>query len=78
MVGATEPSTIVLPQPVPVYIQYWTAWVNDQGRLQFRNDIYNRDSRLLAQLRQTHTGEAERLTPASISLLEQDASGPKE
>ncbi|WP_375171490.1 murein L,D-transpeptidase [Marinobacter sp.] len=78
MVGATEPSTIVLPQPVPVYIQYWTAWVNDQGRLQFRNDIYNRDSRLLAQLRQSHTGDAQRLTPASVSLLEQKAPGQKE
>lgn len=78
IVGATEPSTIVLPKPVPVYIQYWTAWVNHDGQLQFRNDIYNRDSRLLSQLRKSHTGQTQRLTPTSVSLLEQSAPGQKE
>ncbi len=35
--------TVYLPEPIPVHIQYWTAWVNDEGELQFRNDIYRYD-----------------------------------
>jgi murein L,D-transpeptidase YcbB/YkuD len=35
--------TVWLPEPVPVHIQYWTAWVDDEGLLQFRNDIYGYD-----------------------------------
>jgi len=35
--------TIQLSAPVPVYIQYWTAWVDREGTVQFRNDIYGYD-----------------------------------
>jgi murein L,D-transpeptidase YcbB/YkuD len=35
--------TVWLPEPVPVHIQYWTAWVEDDGSLQFRNDLYGYD-----------------------------------
>lgn len=35
--------TISLSTPVPVYIQYWTAWVDEEGTVQFRNDIYGYD-----------------------------------
>jgi murein L,D-transpeptidase YcbB/YkuD len=35
--------TTPLPQPIPVYILYWTAWVDQNGSVQFRNDIYERD-----------------------------------
>src|SRR5712692_6582287 len=32
--------TVWLPEPLPVYIQYWTAWVDGEGKVQFSNDIY--------------------------------------
>jgi murein L,D-transpeptidase YcbB/YkuD len=35
--------TVWLPEPIPVYIQYWTAWVDGGGTVQFRNDIYGYD-----------------------------------
>ncbi len=35
--------TVWLPEPLPVYIQYWTAWVDREGTVQFRNDIYGYD-----------------------------------
>jgi len=35
-----------LPLPIPVYFTYFTAWVDSQGTLQFRDDIYRRDGAL--------------------------------
>ena len=32
-----------LKRPVPVHFAYLTAWVEDNGSVVFRNDIYNRD-----------------------------------
>lgn len=34
---------VTLEQPIPVYIAYWTAWVDQEGMLNFRPDIYGRD-----------------------------------
>ncbi|MGE0826517.1 MAG: murein L,D-transpeptidase [Candidatus Binatia bacterium] len=36
--------TVWLPDPLPVHIQYWTAWVDQNGTIQFRPDIYQRDN----------------------------------
>ena len=37
---------VTLKDPVPVYIGYLTAWVDSQGKINFRKDIYNRDQAL--------------------------------
>lgn len=42
--GATQ--VVSLPHPLPVHVVYWTAGVDDQGRTQFRDDIYHLDGRL--------------------------------
>lgn len=39
----TEQSVTLL-EPLPVHLLYWTAWVEPDGRIQFRNDVYNRDT----------------------------------
>jgi L,D-transpeptidase YcbB len=39
----SKEQTVYLTEPLPVYIQYWTAWIEDDGELQFRNDIYRYD-----------------------------------
>jgi len=44
--AAQETSTVSLEQPVPVHLLYWTAWVDEAGRVQFRSDIYRRDELL--------------------------------
>ncbi len=32
-----------LPETLPVYLLYWTAWVDEEGLAHFRDDIYKRD-----------------------------------
>jgi murein L,D-transpeptidase YcbB/YkuD len=41
---------VTLKDPVPVFIAYITAWVDNQGRLNFRKDIYKRDQALEGML----------------------------
>lgn len=33
---------IPLPSPTPLHIVYWTAWIDPRGRLQLREDVYDR------------------------------------
>lgn len=46
--------TISLKTEIPVHITYLTAWVNKDGSVHFRNDIYGRDTRLAKALRNSH------------------------
>jgi murein L,D-transpeptidase YcbB/YkuD len=38
---------VTLKETVPVNIVYFTAWVDSKGRLNFRDDVYKRDARLM-------------------------------
>lgn len=44
-------TTIRLTRPVPVYIGYWTAWVEENRAVHFLPDLYGRDRRLAAAFR---------------------------
>jgi len=35
-----------LPNAVPIYLVYWTAWADEDSGINFRHDIYGRDNRL--------------------------------
>ena len=39
-----EEKFVKLAEPVPVFITYYTSWVDDAGKLQFREDIYGHDA----------------------------------
>jgi L,D-transpeptidase YcbB len=50
MFGVNE-NEIKFNNPMPVHLTYQTAFVDDSGKLQFRDDIYGRDKDLLAILK---------------------------
>jgi L,D-transpeptidase YcbB len=41
---------VPLDQPLPVHLAYLTAWVNKDGSVHFRRDVYGRDAILAAAL----------------------------
>ena len=41
--------TIYLTNPIQIYLQYNTAWVDSVGNLHFRADIYNRDTKIIEE-----------------------------
>lgn len=41
---------VKIEDPIPVFIAYFTAWVDSKGRINFRNDIYKRDARLAGMI----------------------------
>jgi murein L,D-transpeptidase YcbB/YkuD len=43
-------SWVKLKEPMPVLITYFTAWIEKDGRLNFRNDIYGNDKKMAARL----------------------------
>jgi murein L,D-transpeptidase YcbB/YkuD len=42
---------INFPVPIPVHLTYQTAFVDQNGKLQFRDDIYGRDAKMIAILK---------------------------
>ena len=41
-----DETSIAIKPSIPVYIAYFTTWVDLDGDLNFRNDIYNLDQEL--------------------------------
>jgi murein L,D-transpeptidase YcbB/YkuD len=45
-----EEQFVKVKNPIPVLITYYTAWVDENGVLNFRDDIYNHDTNLLKKM----------------------------
>lgn len=45
-----SPKWVTLKDPIPVEITYFTAWVDENGKLNFRDDIYGHDRELAEHL----------------------------
>jgi murein L,D-transpeptidase YcbB/YkuD len=71
MIGSAE-QNIQFPTHIPVHITYQTAFVDEQGKLVLREDIYGRDSRTLAALR----GEERRYADIAIERRSAEVRRP--
>ena len=45
-----EEKYVKVKDPIPVIITYYTAWVDENGRLNFRQDIYGHDEKLAVKM----------------------------
>jgi len=43
---APTETTVRFATPIPVHILYWTSFVDEEGRVHFRPDLYGRDARV--------------------------------
>lgn len=66
--NATKEKVINLKPSIPVTIGYFTAWVDTDGGLNFRDDVYGHDARLARELFAPETVPAPE-TPASLDSL---------
>ncbi|WP_423737080.1 L,D-transpeptidase family protein [Chitinophaga caseinilytica] len=48
--NANKEKYVTVKEKIPVFIGYFTAWVDSQGRLNFRDDVYGHDKKLAALL----------------------------
>lgn len=48
---AGKEAVLNFDQPIPVHLVYFTAWPDEQGRMAYRRDIYGRDAKLFAALK---------------------------
>ena len=60
MQNGKDNQPVKLPKKIPVYIVYFTTYVSD-GQLYFGNDLYDRDSKLIAEVESAAT-----LSPETI------------
>lgn len=56
VMGSWTPTTrINLPTPMPLYLVYQTAWIDQSGEVAFRDDIYGIDAKVIAALQARET-----------------------
>ncbi len=53
VVASGQTTSVELSKGVPVHIVYRTAWVDEDGRVQFRDDVYGHDKRHISRLNKT-------------------------
>ncbi len=51
-IGREQTRNVPLPEAVPVHLLYKTAWVDEEGIVSFRRDLYGRDALLIEALSQ--------------------------
>lgn len=49
IIASGKTTTVLLKQPLPIYLMYLTASVKD-GKVMFKPDLYNRDAGIVAAL----------------------------
>ena len=71
MFGGSE-ININFPKFIPVHLTYQTAFVDDAGKLQLREDVYGRDAKMLAILK----GSERRIADIAVERAPNSSSKP--
>ncbi|MGN6464370.1 MAG: L,D-transpeptidase family protein [Rhizobiaceae bacterium] len=67
-----------VPVQIPVYVAYFTAWPDADGKVQFYDDVYGRDARLTEAMQKTDAVRAPVSEEVSGAIQKADtAAGPK-
>src|SRR5262249_49515090 len=61
--GVEQP--VPLPAPIPVYVTYFTAWVDPDGRVRYAPDIYGHDAAQGAALQASRPTSSPTIAPRS-------------
>jgi murein L,D-transpeptidase YcbB/YkuD len=67
VIEAGLPVDVQLTRPIPVYFAYITAWAEQNGQVQFRTDIYNRDGQPFAAAAQVIDPDAPPLPSGGLA-----------
>jgi murein L,D-transpeptidase YcbB/YkuD len=67
VIEAGLPIDVQLTRPIPVYFAYITAWAEQNGQIQFRTDIYNRDGQPFAAAAQAVDPDAPPLPSGGLA-----------
>jgi L,D-transpeptidase YcbB len=51
----THETSVKLKEAIPVFIIYYTSWVDTDGQLNFRDDVYQHDKELMQKMFTTYT-----------------------
>jgi L,D-transpeptidase YcbB len=62
--NSSEEKWVTLKHTIPVYVSYFTAWVDPEGLLNFRDDIYGHDKKMAERLFVQPTTSA---TPVAVT-----------
>ena len=65
VIAAGHTERVPLPHSLPVYLLYWTAFIDADGAVEFRDDVYDRDLRLTTAVAARDAGE--RGAPAAVT-----------
>mgnify|MGYP001766655687 CR=1 FL=1 len=68
--------TARLPAAMPVFLLYWTVEVPADGSVHFRNDVYERDPPILAELRKEFRPTVRRPKPPEPEAVPEAAAEP--
>ncbi|GFO83383.1 MAG: hypothetical protein A49_30100 [Methyloceanibacter sp.] len=68
---------VPLNDPIPVYVTYFTLWVNDDGSITTYGDIYGHDRRMSAAMFKKGQGYAASDRPVTASPARQAENGPR-
>ena len=75
--NAGKEQHVKINRTVPVQITYYTAWVDDAGKLRFGSDIYGHDQETARMMFTSYNNQNPGITPRTDSLKRKDTSTAK-